>query len=118
MSDRIVLTLPADARFRSVATLVLGGIGSRFELPYERVDDLQLAVLSVLESGADERLTLEMEGAEGGLTVSLGPLRDGTASDTALTRVLGPLVDEIEPEDRDGAEWLTLRLGRTRAGIG
>jgi hypothetical protein len=118
MNDRIVLTLPAEVRFRSVATLVLGGIGSRFDLPYERVDDLQLAVLSVLETGGDGRLTLEVEGAQGGLRVSLGPLRDGTASDAALTRVLVPLVDAVEPENRDGAEWLTLRLGRLPAAVG
>jgi hypothetical protein len=117
VTDRIVLTLPAEARFRSVATLVLGGVGSRFDLPYERVDDLQLAVLSVLESGGDGRLTVEVEGADGGLSVSLGPLRGGTISDGALTRVLTPLVDAVEPEDRDGAEWLTLRLGRARVEV-
>ena len=50
VSDRIVLTVPAGARFRSVATLVLGGIGGRADLPYERMDDLQLAVLSILDS--------------------------------------------------------------------
>ena len=112
MTDRIVLTLPAEARFRSVATLVLGGIGSRFDLPYERVDDLQLAVLSVLETGGDGRVTLEVEGEQGGLTVSLGPLRDGTALGQPPSRACSsPLVDAVEPEDRDGAEWLTLRLG-------
>ena len=40
MTDRIVLTIPAGARFRGVATLVLGGIGGRMDLPYERMDDL------------------------------------------------------------------------------
>ena len=111
MPDTIVLTLPAEARFRSVATLVLGGIGSRFDLSYERVDDLQLAVLSVLEAG-DGRLTLEVEADEGTLSVSLGPLRAGTGSDDALVRVLTPLVDGVESAERDGAEWLKLRIGR------
>jgi hypothetical protein len=114
MTDTIVLTLPVDTRFRSVATLVLGGIGTRFDLPYERVDDLQLAVLSVLEAGGDGRATLEIEGVSGGLAVAIGPLRDGTSSDQGLVRVLEPLVDAVEPDERDGAEWLTLRIGSLR----
>ena len=61
VSDRIVLTVPAGARFRSVATLVLGGIGGRADLPYERMDDLQLAVLSILDSTDGDAVTLEVE---------------------------------------------------------
>jgi hypothetical protein len=38
-------------RHRGVATLVLGGDRSRLDLPHERVDELQLAVLSVLDAG-------------------------------------------------------------------
>jgi len=114
MTDTIVLTLPVETRFRSVATLVLGGIGTRFDLPYERVDDLQLAVLSVLEAGGDGRVTLEVEGESGGLAVAIGPLVAGTGSDQALTRVLDPLVDAVEPGERDGVEWLTLRIGSSR----
>ena len=40
VTDMISLTIPTATRFRGVATLVLGGIGSRLDLPYERVDDL------------------------------------------------------------------------------
>ena len=107
--DRIVLTIPADARFRSVATLVLGGIGSRADLPFERTDDLQLAVLSALaasSSGGD--VTVEVETREGRLVVSVGPVRDGSGEDAGLVRVLSRLVDEVAQERRDGAEWLTL----------
>ena len=50
VTDRIVLTMPTDVRLRSVATLVLGGVGSRLDLPFEKTDDLQLAVLSALEA--------------------------------------------------------------------
>ena len=113
MTDKIVLTLPGRERFRAVASLVLGGVGSRLELPYERVDDLQLAVLSVLDSGGGgEFVTLELDAGEGGLSVSLGPLEDGSADDAALARVLAPLVDSVESAKRDGKEWITLRLTR------
>ena len=114
MTDKIVLTLPGRARFGAVASLVLGGVGSRLELPYERVDDLQLAVLSILDSGGgDELVTLELDAGEGDLAVSLGPLEDGSSADAALARVLAPLVDAVESEQRDGKEWITLRLSRS-----
>jgi hypothetical protein len=106
--DRIVLTIPSDSRFRSVATLVLGGIGSRAELPFERADDLQLAVLSALDASRDSEVTVEVTTRDGRLTVAVGPVRDGSGDDAGLTRVLSRLVDEVEPERRDGTEWLTL----------
>ena len=115
MSDRIVLTMPTDARFRSVATLVLGGIGSRQELPYERMDDLQLAVLSALDASDGTTVTLEMDADEAGLRLALGPVRNGSAEDDALVRVLSRLVDDVGHESRDGDEWLMLRVsGRGR----
>lgn len=109
--DRIVLTIPSDARFRSVATLVLGGVGSRVELPYERTDDLQLAVLSALEASAEEETTVEFDAGDGRLEVVVGPVRDGSGGDAGLVRVLSQLVDEVASERREGAEWLRLVLG-------
>jgi hypothetical protein len=106
--DRIVLTIPADARFRSVATLVLGGIGSRADLPFERADDLQLAVLSALDASSGAEVTVEVETGPGRLAVAVGPVRDGSGEDAGLVRVLSRLVDEVTHEQRDGAEWLTL----------
>jgi hypothetical protein len=108
VTDRIVLTMPTDGRFRSVATLVLGGIGSRLELPYERMDDLQLAVLSALDASDDETVTLEVDADEGGIRLALGPVRHGSGEDGGLVRVLSRLVDDVAHESRDGAEWLTL----------
>ncbi len=115
VSDRIVLTMPTDGRFRSVATLVLGGIGSRLELPYERMDDLQLAVLSALDASNDATVTLEVDADEAGVRLALGPVHDGSGEDGGLVRVLSRLVDDVAHESRDGAEWLTLGVsGRAR----
>jgi len=109
--DRIVLTIPADARFRSVATLVLGGVGSRVELPYERTDDLQLAVLSALDASAADETTVEVETQDGRLEIAVGPVRDGSGDDPGLVRVLARLVDEVTTERREGGEWLRLVVG-------
>lgn len=110
VTDRIVLTMPTGERFRGVCTLVLGGVGARLELPYERMDDLQLALLSALDAALDGEVTLEIDAEGGGLTLAIGPLRDGSGSDEGLGRVLSRLVDEVEHEQRDGKEWVALRL--------
>jgi hypothetical protein len=112
MTDRIVLTMPTDARLSSVATLVLGGLGTRLDLPFERTDDLQLAILSALEATDDGDVTLEVDADESELRLAIGPLRAGSGGDEALMRVLSRLVDEVDQERRDGDEWLTLRLAR------
>ena len=113
--DRIVLTIPSDARFRSVATLVLGGIGSRADLPFERTDDLQLAVLSALDASSSGDVTVEVETGSGRLAVAIGPVREGSGEDAGLARVLSRLVDEVSHERRDGAEWLTLVVLQPKA---
>jgi hypothetical protein len=116
VSDRIVLTMPTDVRLRSVATLVLGGLGSRLELPFERTDDLQLAVLSTLEASDGGDVTLEVDADESWLRLAVGPVRAGSAEDDALMRVVSRLVDEVGHERRDGDEWLILRLARPAPG--
>ena len=115
VSDRIVLTVPAGARFRSVATLVLGGIGGRADLPYERMDDLQLAVLSILDSTDGDAVTLEVESDDDGLTVAVGPVRDGSSSDDGLRLVLSRLVDGVAHEHRDAPEWITFGVANGSA---
>jgi hypothetical protein len=112
VTDRIVLNIPTEERFRSVATLVVGGIGSRADLPYERMDDLQLAVLSVLEAADREEITLEVDADERGVRLVLGPVRDGSSGDDGLALVLSRLVDDVAHERRDGAAWLSLGLTR------
>jgi len=115
VTDRIVLTMPTDARLRSVATLVLGGVGSRLDLPFERTDDLQLAVLSALEAANGDHVTFEVDADADGLLLAIGPVRAGSGEDEALLRVLSRLVDGVQQEHRDGDEWLTLRLSEVAA---
>ena len=112
MADRILLTLPASPRLRGVATLVLGGVGSRFDMPYEKVDNLQIAVLSVLTASSRERVTIEVEVDERRVEVTMGPLADGESSDIGLRRVLERLVDDVHRSDRHGEEWIALGLER------
>ena len=76
-ADRIALTLPAGRRPAQRRDARTGGIGSRLDLPYERVDDLQLAVLERLAASDLERATIEVEIDDDGIAVSLGRWGDG-----------------------------------------
>jgi hypothetical protein len=105
--------LPAE-RYMSVARLVTAGVGSRLDLPFEAVDDLQLAVeLLVATSfahGQQATVSFASDGTD--LTISVSPLeahvldaaRAGFAPATPvrLRDLLGKLVDSIgtsaEPE--------------------
>jgi len=117
MTDVVLLHIPTSPRLRGVATLVLGGMGSRMHLPYARVDDLQLAALSVLSAAHEATVTLELSAGDAALSVGIGPLANGTGADDGLRRVLERLVDGVEPTERDGREWLTLRLARPASAI-
>jgi hypothetical protein len=113
MDDTILITIPTSPRLLSVATLVLGGIGSRLHLPYEQVDDLQLAALSTLAASEGDTVAVEIRARDDDLSVGLGPLAKGSGGDAGLRRVLDRLVDSVETSSRDGHEWITLRVRRT-----
>ena len=102
--DRTTIEFPATGGYRSVGRLVLGGIASRFELPIDRVDDLLLAVDSLLmQEPAAETVKLEAEATPSGLLVRMGPFAPGRLDDPAVRRVLTRLVDEVvERDDGDG----------------
>ena len=44
MSEALVLTLHNERRFYGLIRLLISGLASQFDLPYEQMDDLQLAV--------------------------------------------------------------------------
>jgi hypothetical protein len=113
----VSVTLPVE-RYMSVARLVTAGVSSRLDLPFETVDDLQLAVeLLVAASfaqGQPATVSFTNDGAQ--LEISVAPLearvldttRPGfdtafaTAAPVRLRDLLEKLVDSIgtsaEPE--------------------
>jgi hypothetical protein len=100
-----------------VATLVLGGVGSRLDLPYEKLDDLQLAVVSVLGGGDAATVTLEIDIDEDVVSVTVRPVPAGSVSDRGLHRVLSQLVDSVAAGRDDSSQadgWITLGLRRPR----
>lgn len=115
MRDDIVLTIPSRG-YREVASLVLGGVGTRLDLSYERMDDLQLAILSLVDAAAADEVTVRVAAEDHGLAVAVGPLRADAESDEALARVVGRLTDAYSTESRDGECWATVSVGRSRQG--
>ena len=90
MADEITLTLPREPDFHPVAHLVLGGLAVRLDLTVENLEDLELALDSLLA---------RTDPSAGDITVRMRPL------DGELETVVGPLtprvLDEIERETDD-----------------
>jgi anti-sigma regulatory factor (Ser/Thr protein kinase) len=115
--DTITLTLPPEREFQRVAHLVLGGLAVRLNLTLEALEDLQLALDGLLDSGsAEEEVTLELSVVDGAIEASVGPFRaqsvqralDAEDDGVGLRRVLDTVVDHVEVEARDGGDWVQL----------
>jgi hypothetical protein len=102
-----VIELPSRGGYGDVAVLVIGGVAGRFELPVDRVDDLLLAVDSVLmQDVVADRVRIDAEATATTLAVRIGPFLPGRLDDAGLRRVLVRLVDsvvEVPAHDHDGA---------------
>jgi hypothetical protein len=116
LTDEVRLTIPAEEDFRGVAHLVLGGLAVRLDLTFEVLEDLQLAVESLLEQRDDERdVTVAVVLEPGELRTSIGPFEGEIASDLArdddgfgLRRVLTTVCDRFELVERNGERWVEL----------
>lgn len=125
-ADVIILTLPSERDFHRVAHLVLGGLALRLNLTLEVLEDLQLAVDGLLDSGAGEReVTVSMSVLPDAIEASIGPFRSDAmrrelerdGDGMGLRRVLATVVDRVELRERDGSGWVELTK-RIEAGEG
>jgi hypothetical protein len=123
--DEITLTLPADEAFHPVAHLVLGGLAARLDLTIEHLEDLELAVDSLLERADGHDVTLLVRVLERELTARVGPFtairpeldRDGGEA-LDLRRILATVCDRVEIVDGQRGQWveLTKRLEKEKDG--
>jgi len=114
--DRISLKVPADPAFHGTLRLVLGGVGTRLQLPYEQVNELQLAVETLVSNRAvvGDELVLEMELGGGAACLLVGPFApDG---DAERQRVVERLVRTTRVVRReDATDWVELGVGEEQA---
>jgi hypothetical protein len=114
--DEITLTIPRDRALYSVAYLVLGGLGVRLNLTIEHLEDLQLALETVLERVRADAVTVTFRAKDGQIEALVGPMNDGVRAELAadggdnvgLRRILDTLVDRAELEADDSGDWLKL----------
>jgi anti-sigma regulatory factor (Ser/Thr protein kinase) len=117
VSDVVTLQLPRERDFFGVAHLVLGGLGARFDLTYDVLDDMTTALDELLERReSSEEVTLEVRVDDGALTATIGPFGGrvvdelhGSDEALGLRRVLETVVDGVGVSERDGTHWVELR---------
>lgn len=124
--DEIVIDIPRERPFSAVADLVLGGLAARHEVTLDVLDDLQLALGSLLDHGEDDEgeITVVLRVAGDAIEASVGPVGDRTAAELeaeagqglGLRRLLEAVVDEFAVNSRDGGAWVDLRKGYALAG--
>jgi anti-sigma regulatory factor (Ser/Thr protein kinase) len=127
MTDSIELTLPVGREWHAVARLVLGGVADRLNLPFEDMDDLQLAVERLLvEAASQETVRVRIDVVEHGVRVGVGPLAesalaealqspDAVPGELTLRRILQTVVDSFGVEELEEG-GIVVRLQKAARG--
>src|SRR5688500_16995073 len=119
--DEFTIRIPRERPFSAVADLVVGGIAARHDVTLDVLDDVQLALDSLLgHDDADEReVEIVLRVGDAAIEASVGPLAPTTAAaleeevDTSLglRRLLNATMDSVTLSKRDGNAWVDLRKG-------
>ena len=118
--DEVTVTLPREAPFGAVAGLVLGGVAARHDLTLDVLDDLQLALETLLEHEEGEtelRIVLRIEANTVGLTVgpfepaAVAELDEEAGEEIGLRRLLDAVVDDVSVDQRADGCWVELSKG-------
>ena len=114
MADEITLTIPRERDFHRVAHLVLGGLAVRLDLTIENLEDIQIALDSILDRTDPDagEITVRMRLADNELQTSVGPLTERLRDEIErehdgeldLRRVLESTVDDVHVD----GEWVRL----------
>jgi hypothetical protein len=121
-TQKVTLTIPGEAQFIGIARLFVGGLAARLDLGYDQMDNLQLALESVLRKadlGAEVTLEACVDGESVFMLAGSDPLEApiGHADALELERLLAALVAGAESTSRDDGYWLRLDV-RIPAGSG
>ena len=114
--DRITLTMPRERDFFRVAHLVVGGLAVRLDLTFENLEDLQVALATIL-SEAEGEVTVSVRVEPGQIEASIGPFAPGdlelnldreVEEGVPLQRVLETVCDSIDVVQREDGRWVVL----------
>ena len=119
--DTVEITIPRERDFSIVAELVIGGIAARHDVTLEALDDLQLALGSLLEhdEADDGEVNVVLRVGKDAIDVSVGPVGERTVAELegdagnalGLRRLLDTTVDDARLRERNGGTWVDLRKG-------
>jgi hypothetical protein len=119
--DEIRITIPQERPFGAVAGLVVGGLAARHELTIDVLDDLQLALESLLRQERDGEgdVTIVLHVGPATIDAAVGPFERAVVAELdadagagiGLRRLLDTVVDEVVVSERDGGSWVELRKG-------
>jgi hypothetical protein len=127
VTGAIELRIPNEPPFHGVARLVVGGLAARHNLSYEELEDLQLALVTVLEGdnyAAAEEICVELEVSDDAIAMAIGPLHGdivradleaSSRDELGLGRLLATLVEDTAVEAREDGDWV--RLSKRVRGI-
>jgi hypothetical protein len=127
VTQAIELRIPNERPFHGVARLVVGGLAARHNFSYEALEDLQLALVTVLEGdgySTAAEIRVELEVTDEAIAMAIGPLNgeavradleESSDGDLGLGRLLGTLVEDAGVEAREDGDWL--RLSKRVRGI-
>lgn len=120
-SDTVTLRIPRNPRYYSVARLVVGGLAAGLEVSFDALDDLQLAISSLLDSEdipVDGPLVLHLGVVEDAMHAAIGPFqatavhaaigRDDVNEGLGLRKLLDTIVDDVMISSESDGEWIRL----------
>lgn len=116
--DDVTLTVPREADFAGIVDLVVGGLGARFDVTIDVLDDLQTAFeMLVGREDGDGEVTFRFRVRDGSFEAEVGPFHaesigaelSGADGGLGLGRVLETVSDDVRLADGDGGAWIVLR---------
>jgi anti-sigma regulatory factor (Ser/Thr protein kinase) len=130
--DAITVTVPRARPYYGVVRLVVGGLAARLDLSFELLEDVQLAIETLIANeayAAAGEVTVEVRLAGEAIDVVIGPLDAGklgpelageraTLAGLGLRRLLGAVVEGVELERRDGGQWVRFRKRIVETSLG
>jgi hypothetical protein len=119
VTQAIELRIPNQRPYHGVARLVVGGLAARHDLSYEALEDLQLALVTVLEGEqypAGEEVGVELRVSDESIELVIGPVKgdvvraalEPSGEELGLGRLLATLVQDAGVEAREDGDWLRL----------
>ena len=118
--------IPRERPFSAVADLVVGGIASRHDVTLDVLDDLQLALDSLLDhsDSDDGEVGIVLRVGDDTIEAAVGPIEPSTVAaleadagdGIGLRRLLETTMDSVSLSERDGGAWVELRKGYALAG--